>query len=137
MLKDSRGITAFLDAMVFMGILVVALSMLSPGFSHADDGSPSASEVLDAMAASKVRMSDLSSDGDDSPVFLTDMAAYSVHTGDRHALEYIDAIMKAHCRGHPYKVTLSYGDSTEDLGEKDVRISSGASAVYPVTAGAS
>ena len=40
MLKDSRGITAFLDAMVFMGILVVALSMLSPGLSHADDGSP-------------------------------------------------------------------------------------------------
>ena len=97
MLKDYRGITAFLDAVLFMGILVVALSMLSPGLSHSDDGAPSASEVLDVMAASKVRMSDLSEDGDDSPVFLTDMAAYSVHTGDGLALEYIDSIMKAHC----------------------------------------
>ncbi|MBO4569484.1 MAG: hypothetical protein J5674_06010, partial [Candidatus Methanomethylophilaceae archaeon] len=133
--RDRRGITAFLDAIVFMGVLLLALTLLPSQLYAPDEGGPSASELLDAIAASKVRMSDLSEDGDDSPVFLTDMVAYSVHTGDGLALEYLEKVLEAHCRGHPYQVRLSYGDDAASIGEGSVKARSGASAEYSVSAG--
>jgi hypothetical protein len=133
--KDRRGITAFLDAIVFMAILMVALTMLPSQMDGIDEGGPSASKLMDAIAASKVWMSDLSDDGDGSPVFLTDMIAYSVHTGDKRALEYLEEILDAHCRGHPYKVRISCGETEETLGDAQVWTASGAHAEYTVSTG--
>lgn len=134
MLRDRRGMTAYVDALAFMAIILLAMAALSVQFGFEEESGPNASEVLDAISSSKVRLSDLTSMEDDAVVYLTDVLAYSVHTGDGGATEYLGKLMDAHCRGHPYKATLRFGEDSETIGE-GTEVRSGASGEYPVSTG--
>ncbi|MBR4226638.1 MAG: hypothetical protein IKR86_07735 [Candidatus Methanomethylophilaceae archaeon] len=136
MLKDDRGITAFVDAIAFMAILVIAIAALSVHYGFDEENGPNASEVLDAVSSSKARLSDLTSMEDDAVVYVTDILAYSVHTGDSEATDYLEKLLDAHCRGHPYSVVLEFGEEKKTIGE-EVRVRSGASGDYPVSSGGS
>ncbi len=134
MLSDRRGMTAFIDAIAFMAILVIALSALSVSYGFEEETGPNASEVLDAISSSKARLSDLTEMGDDAVAYLTDILAYSVHTGDRKALDYLEELLDIHCRGHPYTMELEFEGTKKTLGE-EVKVRSGASGEYAVSSG--
>ncbi len=134
MLKDDRGMTAFIDAIAFMAILVLALSALSVSNGFEEENGPNASEVLDAISSSKARLSDLTAMDDDAVVYLTEILAYSVHTGDEKALEYLEELLDSHCRGHPYAMELEFEGKKRMLGE-EVKVRSGASGEYAVSSG--
>ncbi len=134
MLRDDRGMTAFVDAIAFILILLLALSALSASYGFDEETGPNASEVLDAISSSKVRLSDLTLMDDDAVVYLTDVLAYSVHTGDEESMDYLEELLDKHCRGHPYHVELEFGEERMELGE-EVKVRSGASGEYPVSSG--
>ncbi len=134
MLNDSRGLTAFIDAIAFMAILIIALSALSLSYGFEEENGPNASEVLDVISSSKARLSDLTGMEDDAVVYLTDILAYSVHTGDGEAMEYLEELLDRHCRGHPYRMELEFGEDKWVLGE-ETEVRSGASGDYPVSSG--
>ncbi len=136
MLRDERGMTAYIDAIAFMVILVMALSALSATYGFEEETGPNASEVLDVISSSKVRLSDLIDMDDDAVVYLTDVLAYSVHTGDDGAISYLEELLDKHCRGHPYSIKLEFGEENKEVGS-EVEVRSGASGEYPVSSGGS
>lgn len=75
MLRDEHGMTAYIDAMAFMVILMLALSALSATYGFEEETGPNASEALDVISSSKVRLSDLTDMDDDAVVYLTDVLA--------------------------------------------------------------
>ncbi len=136
MLRDAGGMTAFVDAIAFMAILVLAISALSVSYGFEEENGPNASEVLDAISSSKARLSDLTDMEDDAVVYVTDILAYSVHTGDGKAMEYLQDLLDRHCRGHPYSAELEFGEDRKTIGD-GVKARSGASGDYPVSSGGS
>ena len=135
MLRDSRGFTAFVDAIAFMAILLMALSAISMEYGIDEENGPNAAEVMDAISASKMRPSDITDLDEGATVFLTDILAYSVKTGDGKPAEYLGELLDMHCRGHPYRMELAYGDGSIAIGEEYVKTYSGASAEFPVSLG--
>jgi hypothetical protein len=135
MLKDRSGFTAYVDAIAFMAIILMALSVISMQFGMDEENGPNASEAMDAISAAKVRPSDVSDLDDGAVVFLTDVLAYSLANGDGKPLEYLEEFLDLHCRGHPYRMELSYGDENSSIGEEDVKVYSGAESSFPVSLG--
>ena len=134
MLRDEHGMTAYIDAMAFMVILMLALSALSATYGFEEETGPNASEALDVISSSKVRLSDLTDMDDDAVVYLTDVLAYSVHTGDERPISYLEEILDKHCRGHPYSAKMEFGEENKEIGS-GAEVRSGASGEYPVSSG--
>ncbi len=135
MLKDSRGFTAYVDAIAFMAILLMALSVISVQFGTDGENGPNASEAMDAISAAKVRPADITDLDEGAVVFLTDVLAYSLASGDGKPLSYLEEFLDLHCRGHPYRMELAYGDASRTIGVEDVRTYSGAESEFPVSLG--
>ena len=121
--------------MVFMMILVIALSLIAV-YVHPDSISePDASEILDIISESRFRISDMSGLDDDAVVYLTDLLALRTYAGIGTAAEYTEELLEKYCRGHPYSAEIAFGDKTLNLGGGGFSAVSGASASYPVRTG--
>ena len=114
--NDRRGMTAFMDAIVFILVIMVALSVTINHISGDDGDYPNASVLMDAVYSTTVLSSDISSMEYDVRTGLVDMVAYSLVSGDEGPLEYLSVLMDSHCRGHGYLMEIHYDGSTREIG---------------------
>lgn len=107
--------TAFVDAMVFILVIMLALSVTATHVLGGDEDYPNASVFMDAVTATTVISSDVSSMESGIRTGLVDMVAYSLVTGDTGPLDYLKVLMDNHCRGHGYVMEIVYGDLSETI----------------------
>ncbi len=132
---NRRGLVSLVDAMLFLLILSVALTV--PLHLDAGGGPVDAdpSTMLDDLCGVRMRMSDLYPGGDGSLLPLTDMLAMDVFVGTDPALSYTGSYLDALTGASPYRLTLEYGGLSVVIGDDVPEPVSGASVEVPVTAG--
>lgn len=131
---NRSGITAFVDAVIFMMLMMVALSFTLSFVEDPSHDGPDAPDIVDALIGAEVRMSDLA-DGDGSSVPLTDLIALHVLTGEGDAGDYLEKLLDAACRGHPYLLELGFSEKTLEIGEGGSSPMSSKEATVPVSTG--
>lgn len=107
--------TAFVDAIVFILVIMLALSVTANHVIGGDEDYPNASVFMDAVTATTVISSDVSSMESEIRTGLVDMVAYALVSGDRGPLDYLTVLMESHCRGHGYVMEIVYGDLSETI----------------------
>ena len=127
--------TALVDAMAFLVIMLIVLS-LSISHITPEEGRSSADGIMDVLISVEVRMSDLTDLDDDSKVRLTDLVAYDMVNGTDRSLSYVEEVMDSFARGSGYRLMLEFGDLKVIIGCPDMEGSSGSvSDVFVSTGG--
>ena len=127
--------TALVDAMAFLVIMLIVLS-LSISHITPEEGRSSADGIMDVLISVEVRMSDLTDLDDDSKVRLTDLVAYDMVNGTDRSLSYVEEVMDSFARGSGYRLMLEFGDLKAIIGCLDMEGSSGSvSDVFVSTGG--
>ncbi|MBQ8179532.1 MAG: hypothetical protein IJ026_03685 [Candidatus Methanomethylophilaceae archaeon] len=132
---NRRGLVSLVDAMLFLLIVSLALSVPLYLDAGGDPVDADPSTMLDDLCGARMRMSDLYPGGDGSLLPLTDMLAMDVVTGTDAALSYAGSYLDEVTGVSPYRLTLGYGDLSVVIGDEVPEPVSGASAEVPVTAG--
>ena len=135
MVPNRNGMTALVDAMAFLVIMLIVLS-LSISHITPEEGRSSADGIMDVLISVEVRMSDLTDLDDDSKVRLTDLVAYDMVNGTDRSLSYVEEVMDSFARGSGYRLMLEFGDMKAIIGCPDMEGSSGSvSDVFVSTGG--
>ena len=135
MVPNRNGMTALVDAMAFLVIMLIVLS-LSISHITPEEGRSSADGIMDVLISVEVRMSDLTDLDDDSKVRLTDLVAYDMVNGTDRSLSYVEEVMDSFARGSGYRLMLEFGDLKVIIGCPDIEGSSGSvSDVFVSTGG--
>lgn len=135
MVPNRNGMTALVDAMAFLVIMLIVLS-LSISHITPEEGRSSADGIMDVLISVEVRMSDLTDLDDDSKVRLTDLVAYDMVNGTDRSLSYVEEVMDSFARGSGYRLMLEFGDLKVTIGCPDMEGSSGSvSDVFVSTGG--
>lgn len=135
MVPNRNGMTALVDAMAFLVIMLIVLS-LSISHITLEEGRSSADGIMDVLISVEVRMSDLTDLDDDSKVRLTDLVAYDMVNGTDRSLSYVEEVMDSFARGSGYRLMLEFGDLKVIIGCLDIEGSSGSvSDVFVSTGG--
>ena len=122
---NRSGMTALVDAMVFMLVMTIVVSLSVHSVIGNSYVGPDAGSSLDCICGVEVRVSDMTDLDDDSLVYLTDIMAYHVARGsgddERSQLTgYLESVLNRQFGGRAYDLTMSYDGKTMDVG-RDVR----------------
>ena len=126
--------TAMVDAMAFLVIIMIAMSVTIGYISPSEDGG-SAGELLDIISEVEVRVSDMTDLEDDSVVRRTDMVAYDSVDCATGSMEYVADVLESYTRGTMYRLVIGFGDEEKVLGGLTEGGSSGAYREMFVTTG--
>ena len=92
MRSSDGGFLAMADAMLFIVVILVASAMIvETGINRAEDETD-ASQALDALMSSRIRLSDLS-EGDDSTLGFPDLLAMAALKGSEGVREYTAEVL--------------------------------------------
>ena len=115
-LKNKKGMTAMVDAMIFivvMGLAVSAMFMFTSNEPVPDD----ASRVPDKIFTSKLRSCDVIDTEESGIVNVSDMVAFYFLTGEGKIMQYIKGIMDSLMqRPGSYRLDISYKGSSISIG---------------------
>jgi hypothetical protein len=91
-IKSKKGMTAMIDAMIFivvMGLAVATLCYIQNDNDYEND----ASDIIDRLFHSKMRIDDVMNEDDSKIMPLSDLVAASVIIGDGAAASYLEETM--------------------------------------------
>ncbi|MCL1978879.1 MAG: hypothetical protein FWG60_01800 [Methanomassiliicoccaceae archaeon] len=136
-LNNRRGITAMVDAMIFiiiLGIAVSAMFSLSGGDLKEND----ASSISDIVFSSKLRACDLIDTEESGLISMPDIIAFRILTGEGCATEYIEGILDSLMkRPGSFSLDIDYQGNTIKIGSGKGDAISGSVKEYTVTYGGS
>jgi len=136
-LKDRKGITAMVDAMIFIVIMGLAVSAMF-AFSGGEPVVNDASSVSDSIFSSKLRTCDFIDTEESGLVSMPDMAAFYILTGEGKAADYIESVLDSLLqRPNSYRLDIEYQGCRITIGGGDGDAVSGAVKEYTVTYGGS
>ena len=108
--------TAFMDCILFLMIIMMAISVTAVTNLPQDVGDDDPERFLSLMARAEVRLSDLTDIEDDSLVFMTDVIAYSV-SHECSVNDYLKDMLDASFGEHRYLLEYEYGGISKIIGE--------------------
>ena len=119
-LKNKKGLTAMVDAMIFIVVMGLAVSALLYLQGSDEETRGESGEIVDNLFSTKIRMDDLIEYGDSSIISLTDMLAASMVIGDDSIKDYLETVMTS-LRGIPgsYSMSIEYQGIRLELGTGD------------------
>ncbi|MDR2698444.1 MAG: hypothetical protein LBB30_02035 [Candidatus Methanoplasma sp.] len=136
-LKDKKGMTAMVDAMIFIVIMGMAVSAMF-SFGGENPVPNDASSVSDCIFSSKLRMCDLVDTEESGPVSIPDMAAFYILTGEGKTAGYLESILDSlFQRPGSYRLDIEYQGSTMTVGSGKGEAVSGSVKEFAVTYGGS
>ncbi len=131
---NRRGMLALMDAMLFIAVIAIALSAtLQMGLAERGEGD--ASDLLDGILSTEVRMSDFDESGDGSRVRLSDMIALHMTVGLEGVGDYLEELLQAYAGGRHCSLTLEFGDRVLTVGSGEGVPYMTAEREVPVTTG--
>ena len=141
MVLNRRGITAVVDAMFFIILIGMAVSVISHTIQEDVQLSRSdhPSDVCDAVFMSDITADDYGFDSSDGKIMsVADLTAISVASGDDRSKAYLEGILdELYPWKDAYTLTVAYGDSICTLGTGYGVPSEGCTAEYALSFGGS
>lgn len=116
-LKDRRGITGIVDAMIFICVMMLVFSALYANqIPHAEEDNR-ASAISVHLMSSKIRACDIMDVDDNKMIPLSDAMAATVITGNANAVRMLTEILDSSV-GAPdsYSFKMQYGGKTLIIG---------------------
>ncbi|MCL2295551.1 MAG: hypothetical protein FWC29_00500 [Methanomassiliicoccaceae archaeon] len=136
-MRNKKGMTAMVDAMIFIVVLGIAVSALF-AYSGEEPVSTDATSVSESIFSAKLHICDLTEIDDSGLISMPDAVAFSILTGDKKAIEYIKSILDSLThRPKAYCLTIDYRGETVKIGETGGDPVSGSTKEYTVTYGGS
>lgn len=111
MVLNRKGMIGMVDAMAFIIVIMIALS-ITVSYMDQQDWRDPPGEILDTLCGVEVRLSDMTDLDDSSLVFITDLIALDIHNGGHASIEYVTKMMDVYTSGRGYLLELSFGDIT-------------------------
>lgn len=111
MVLNRKGMIGMVDAMAFIIIIMIALSITVSYIDQQDWRDPPG-EVLDTLCGVEVRLSDMIDLDDGTLVPLTDLIALDIHNGGRASIDYVTKLMDVYTSGRGYLLELTFSDIT-------------------------
>jgi len=134
-LKNKKGLTAMVDAMIFIVIMGLAVSAMF-AFNSNDSAANDASVISDSIFSAKLRTCDLVDMNESRIVGMPDMVAFYILTGEGKVAEYIESILDSLTqRPGSYCLDLTYHGSTVTIGSEKGDPVSGSVKEFTVTYG--
>lgn len=115
MVLNRKGMIGMVDAMAFIIVIIVAMSVTVSYMDHQDWRDPPG-EMLDTLCGVEVRLSDMTDLEDGTLVFLTDLIALDIHNGGHASLDYVSKLLDVYTSGRGYLLELTFGDITVSEG---------------------
>jgi len=113
---NRRGITAFLDAMIFLVVIMMAISVgIATTYNGADDG-PDPDDFLAGLSSVEIRLSDMTDIQDDSLSYVSDIMAYSLNH-ECAVEEYLKSVLDSLFGENRYCLRYEYGGSEKTIGD--------------------
>ncbi|MCL2032597.1 MAG: hypothetical protein FWG96_04960 [Methanomassiliicoccaceae archaeon] len=136
-LKNKKGMTAMVDAMIFVVVMGLAVSAIF-AFSGGEPAPDDASAVCDGIFTAKLRTNDILETEETGLVSVTDMAAFYILTGEGTIIRYIESVLGSLLRKpDSYRLDISYQGSTVSIGNGAGDAVSSSHKEYVVTYGGS
>lgn len=134
-IRDKHGITAMVDAMIFVIIMGIAISALC--IDQTEDPGPAAdaAEMMDHILAAEFELSDMMDTEDSSDTSMTDLLAASMINKNTKPMDYLEKVLDDATATGEYRLTLSYGNQTYTIGSDRQDAVSGCVSETPVTFG--
>jgi hypothetical protein len=115
-LKNKKGMTAMVDAMIFIVVLGLAVSAMF-AFTGSEPAPDNASRISDNIFTSKLRSCDVINTEESGLVNVSDMVAFYFLTGEGNIMQYIKSIMDSLMqRPGSYRLEITYGKSSISIG---------------------
>ena len=115
MVLNRKGMIGMVDAMAFIIVITLALSVTISYMDPPDWRDPSG-DVLDTICGVEVRLSDMTDLEDDSLVFLTDLIALDIRNGGHGSIDYVSQLLDVYSAGRGYHLVMTFGDGTVSVG---------------------
>lgn len=115
MVPNRKGMTALIDAMAFLVIMIAVMS-ITYGYADLEKDDASAGDILETISEVEVRLSDMVDVKDDSVVMLTDLIALDIMSDGHRTLDYVIDILDVSCHGRMYRLDLGFDGRTVSLG---------------------
>jgi hypothetical protein len=116
-LKNKKGMTAMIDAMIFIVIIGIAVSAIF-ALTGDEPAANDASSISDSIFSAKLRTCDLVETDDSRLVSMPDMMAFYILTGEGDAANYIESILDSLMqRPHSYSLSICYSGNTIVIGD--------------------
>jgi len=115
-LKNRKGLTAMVDAMIFIVVMGLAVSAMF-AFSGGDHSESDASSVIDGIFSAKLRACDITDTDDSRLISMPDMIAFCLLTNDKGVMEYLESVLDILMqRPGSYRLDIVYLDKTASAG---------------------
>jgi len=114
---NGRGMTAIVDAMAFIMVMGIVISVAFNISNEDLEIGPDASKISETILYSTIRMTDLHADAEPTLIGISDLIAVSMRTGDDAVFDYIKNVLNAHLSDPArYRMDFEYGDMKMGLG---------------------
>ncbi len=116
---NTNGFTAFIDTMIFVVIMIIAVSVTANTFFQNDSLEADPDDFLTVLSNTEVRLSDFTDLQDDSLVYITDVMAYSL--SNESSLDgYLAGLLEEMYGKNRFLLTYSMGKRTGSVGVEDL-----------------
>lgn len=136
--KDRRGITAVVDAMIFIVLMGLAVTVITLADEHpAEQPGQEAAELSDAVFLGGVTAAEFGLDAEGARVYaVADLTAAALRLENDAAEAYLAQLLDAAC-GRPaaYRLVCSYGDGSLTVGTGGGALRSGFEGEYSLEYG--
>ena len=134
-LKDKKGLTAMVDAMIFIVIMGLAFSAMF-AFGGGEPAANDASSISDNIFSAKLRTCDLVETDDSRLISVPDMVAFFILTGEGQVIDYIESVLDSLMkRPNSYSLDIDYQGSMISIGGGKGDPVSGSAKEFTVTYG--
>jgi len=126
--------TAFMDCMIFLMIMMMAITVTATVSHQSVDDGIDPEQFLNMFARTEVRLSDLTDIEDDSLVYMTDVIAYSTYHQST-VPEYLENLLDSAFGSHRYSLRCDYEGNELLLGDGEAFFRHQSSIEVPVSTG--
>lgn len=126
--------TAFADAMVFLVVIMMAISVSVLHNPIHDSSGMGPDDFLDVLGSIEVKLSDLTDVDDDTLVYLIDVMALSL-IKDNGVTEYLEKLLDDIYGRDGYSLSMEFGSASSSIGTERQVYSIEDSRTYPVSTG--
>lgn len=134
-LNNRKGLTAMVDAMIFIVIMGLAVSAVF-AFGGDEPAANDASSISDSIFSAKLKTCDLVETDDSRLIGMPDMVAFCILTGEGRVVSYIECILDSFMqRPGSYRMDIDYNGNTISVGSGDGYPVSGSVKEFAVTYG--
>lgn len=136
-IKKKTGITAMVDAMIFIVVLGIAVTAMH-NYSNSEPLVDDASFISEKIFSGKLRMCDMIETEDTGVIGIPDLVAYYLLTDNDSVAEYLDSVLRTLTqRPDSYLLVMDYDGHTSTIGYDRGDPVSSCTVDYTVTYGGS